>query len=53
MISKIGKKWKKLLAIRITIMYHSYASARNHANGCRPTPPGPEGSNGKRKAVAP
>jgi len=27
--------------------------ARNHASSHRPTPPGPEGSNGKRKPVAP
>jgi len=35
------------------LVYHAFASARNHANGSRPTPPGPEGSNGKRQAVAP
>ena len=35
------------------VVYHNFASARNHANGRRRTPPGPEGSNGKRMTVAP
>jgi len=51
---------RKLYLIKAGVLFILFVNivllstfARNHANGCHPTPPGPEGSNGKRLAVAP